>query len=205
MAAKLKAADIIENRPNRLEYTGLEKMLMAVSIALLAVTMVRLGLNYGSLPAEIPTHFDFEGKVDGSDGKGSLLILAGVDVACTLLMLVCGHFPRGINVPVSMLKRPAEDIVHGTRVYLYLTTILMVALFWYLIEGTMLVAKGVWMGLPSFGIWAFMLVLFVSSAFISIGCGVAKTGKGGHDDDAKIPRKHASKLFCGFRRSSTTP
>lgn len=106
MAAKLKAADIIENWPNRLEYTGLEKMLMAVSIALLAVTMVRLGLNYGSLPA--------------------------------------------------------EDIVHGTRVYLYLTTILMVALFWYLIEGTMLVAKGVWMGLPSFGIWAFMLVLFVS-------------------------------------------
>ena len=100
--------------------------------------------------------------MDGSDGKGSLLILAGVDVACTLLMLVCGHFPRGINVPVSMLKRPAEDIVHGTRVYLYLTTILMVALFWYLIEGTMLVAKGVWMGLPSFGIWAFMLVLFVS-------------------------------------------
>ena len=88
MAAKLKAADIIENWPNRLEYTGLEKMLMAVSIALLAVTMVRLGLNYGSLPAEIPTHFDFEGKVDGSDGKGSLLILAGVDVACTLLMLV---------------------------------------------------------------------------------------------------------------------
>lgn len=162
MAAKLKAADIIENWPNRLEYTGLEKMLMAVSIALLAVTMVRLGLNYGSLPAEIPTHFDFEGKVDGSDGKGSLLILAGVDVACTLLMLVCGHFSRGINVPVSMLKRPAEDIVHGTRVYLYLTTILMVALFWYLIEGTMLVAKGVWMGLPSFGIWAFMLVLFVS-------------------------------------------
>lgn len=162
MAAKLKAADIIENWPNRLEYTDLEKMLMAVSIALLAVTMVRLGLNYGSLPAEIPTHFDFEGKVDGSDGKGSLLILAGVDVACTLLMLVCGHFPRGINVPVSMLKRPAEDIVHGTRVYLYLTTILMVALFWYLIEGTMLVAKGVWMGLPSFGIWAFMLVLFVS-------------------------------------------
>ena len=48
MAAKLKAADIIENWPNRLEYTGLEKMLMAVSIALLAVTMVRLGLNYGS-------------------------------------------------------------------------------------------------------------------------------------------------------------
>lgn len=38
MAAKLKAADIIENWPNRLEYTGLEKMLMAVSIALLAVT-----------------------------------------------------------------------------------------------------------------------------------------------------------------------
>lgn len=92
MAAKLKAADIIENWPNRLEYTGLEKMLMAVSIALLAVTMVRLGLNYGSLPAEIPTHFDFEGKVDGSDGKGSLLILAGVDVACTLLMLVWAIF-----------------------------------------------------------------------------------------------------------------
>lgn len=162
MAPTLKAEDIIKSWPKRLEYTGLEKILMAVSIALLAATMVRLGMNYGSLPAEIPTHFDFEGKVDGSDGKGSLLILAGVDVACTLLMLVCGHFPGAINVPVSMLKRPAEDIIHGTRVCLYLTTILMVALFWYLIEGTMLVAKGVWMSLPSFGIWAFMVVLFVS-------------------------------------------
>ncbi len=93
MASKLNAADIIENWPKRLEYIGIEKILIAVSFALLAVTMVRLGMNYGSLPAEIPTHYDFEGNVDGSDGKGSLLFLAGVDVACTLLMLVCGHFP----------------------------------------------------------------------------------------------------------------
>lgn len=162
MSPKLKAADIIENWPKRLEYTGLEKILMAISVALLVMTMVRLGMNYGSLPAEIATHFDFEGKVDGSDGKGSLLILAGVDVACTLLMLVCGHFPGAINVPVSMLKRPAEDIIHGTRVYLYLTTIFMVALFWYLIEATMLVAKGVWTVLPTVGIWVFVISLFIS-------------------------------------------
>ena len=164
MAPTLKAEDIIKSWPKRLEYTGLEKMLMAVSIALLAVTMVRLGLNYGSLPAEIPTHFDFEGKVDGSDGKGSLLILAGVDVACTLLMLVCGHFPGAINVPVSMLKRPAEDIIHGTRVYVYLTTILMVAMFWYFIEGMILVAKGVWMALPFFGFWAFLGLICIITA-----------------------------------------
>lgn len=122
MAARIKPSDIIDRWPKRLEYTGLEKMLMALSVA----------------------------------------ILAAVDVVCTFVMLMSGHFPGAINVPVSMLKRPAEDIIHGTRIYLYVTTILLVAFFWFIIEATMLVAQGVWMGLPSIGIWSFIALLLGS-------------------------------------------
>lgn len=95
-------------------------------------------------------------------GKSSLLILAAVDVVCTFVMLMSGHFPGAINVPVSMLKRPAEDIIHGTRIYLYVTTVFLVAFFWFIIEATMLVAQGVWMGLPSIGIWSFIALLLGS-------------------------------------------
>lgn len=147
MAARMKPSDIIDRWPKRLEYTGLEKMLMALSVAILAATMVRLFMNYGALPAEIPNHYDFNGNVD---------------VVCTFVMLMSGHFPGAINVPVSMLKRPAEDIIHGTRIYLYVTTVFLVAFFWFIIEATMLVAQGVWMGLPSIGIWSFIALLLGS-------------------------------------------
>ncbi len=162
MAARMKPSDIIDRWPKRLEYTGLEKMLMALSVAILAATMVCLFMNYGALPAEIPNHYDFNGNVDDVAGKSSLLILAAVDVVCTFVMLMSGHFPGAINVPVSMLKRPAEDIIHGTRIYLYVTTILLVAFFWFLIEATMLVAQDIWMGLPSIGIWSFIALLLGS-------------------------------------------
>lgn len=126
MVARMKPSDIIDQWPKRLEYTSLEKMLMALSVAILAATMVRLFMNYGALPAEIPNHYDYSGNVDDVAGKSSLLILAAVDVVCTFVMLMSGHFPSAINVPVSMLKRPAEDIIHGTRIYLYVTTV-----FWW--------------------------------------------------------------------------
>lgn len=83
MVARMKPSDIIDQWPKRLEYTSLEKMLMALSVAILAATMVRLFMNYGALPAEIPNHYDYSGNVDDVAGKSSLLILAAVDVVCT--------------------------------------------------------------------------------------------------------------------------
>ena len=123
MVARMKPSDIIDQWPKRLEYTSLEKMLMALSVAILAATMVRLFMNYGALPAEIPNHYDYSGNVDDVAGKSSLLILAAVDVVCTFVMLMSGHFPGAINVPVSMLKRPAEDIIPVSYTHLTLPTI----------------------------------------------------------------------------------
>lgn len=162
MSQKLDLKELAEKWPKRLEYTGLEKILIAISMVIVAVTIGHLAFVYGDLPAQMPTHFDFEGNVDDYDSKFSLVILVLVDVVTCLMIIVGGHFPRMFNIPMGLLKRPLEDVLHSTRVFLYITIIIMALLFLFIQEGSILVANGVWLTLPSFGIWAFMLVLFVS-------------------------------------------
>lgn len=162
MAQKIDMKALAEQWPKRLEYTGLEKILMALSIVIVFGTVAHLAFIYGNLPAQMPSHFDFAGNVDDYDSKFSLVFLAGANVLCCVSMLVCGHFPRMFNIPMGLLKRPLEVVLHSTRVFLYITTIMMALLFLYIQEGAVLVAAGVWMTLPSIGTWAFMIVLFAS-------------------------------------------
>ncbi len=164
MSQKLDLKELAEKWPKRLEYTGLEKILIAISLLIVAGTVARLAMVYGSLPQEMPTHFDFEGKVDAYDSKVTLLILAAVDAGCWLLMVGSGHFTRLFNIPMGLLKRPLEDVLHGTRVYLYISTILMALLFLFVQEGIILVANCIWHTLPAIGIWGFLGLMCILTA-----------------------------------------
>ena len=57
-------------------------------------------------------------------------------------MVVFEFFPRWINVPVFLLKRPAEEIIRGTRLMMNLMGVLIAGFFWYIIEATIAIAGG---------------------------------------------------------------
>lgn len=137
-----RGAQVIEEWPKRLPLNKLDVLLIIVIMVFLIVPLIRIAMIYGSLPDIIPTHFGVSGEVDGYGGKWTLWMLWGVSLLCCGLMVVFEFFPRWINVPVFLLKRPAEEIIRGTRLMMNLMGVLIAGFFWYIAEVTIAIAGG---------------------------------------------------------------
>ena len=137
-----RGARVIEEWPKRLPFNKVDVLLIVVIAICLIVPLVRLIMTYGSLPEIIPTHFGASGEVDGYGSKWSLWLLWGVDLLCCALIVISEWFPRWINVPVFLLKRPAEDIIRGSRLMMNVMGVLIASFFWYLTEVTIAIACG---------------------------------------------------------------
>lgn len=137
-----RGAQVIEEWPKRLPLNKLDCLLIVVMAIFLVVPLVRIAMIYGSLPDTIPTHFGVSGEVDGYGGKWTLWMLWGVSLLCCALMVVSELFPRWINVPVFLLKRPAEEIIRGSRLMINVMGVLIAGFFWYIAEVTIAIAGG---------------------------------------------------------------
>lgn len=137
-----RGAQVIEEWPKRLPLNKLDVLLIMVIMVFLIVPLIRIAMIYGSLPDIIPTNFGASGEVNGYGSKWNLWVLWGVDLLCCGLMVVFEFFPRWINVPVFLLKRPAEEIIRGTRLMMNLMGVLIAGFFWYIAEVTIAIAGG---------------------------------------------------------------
>lgn len=156
-----RSAEVIGEWPKRLPFTLLDRVCIVFTLVVMLLPVVHLLLVYGSMPAEIATEYA-GGAVVESEPKWFLLILAFSDVLCTLSVLVCAFFPRAINLPPVLLKRPAEQIIRGTRFVLYITSIACALFFGYMLETFLYTAQGTPMTISGWAIAAFVVVVFAS-------------------------------------------
>lgn len=159
----IQRGEVMQNWPEKLPLSLADKLMIGVSTLLVLLTLARLAMVYGDLPATIPTHFGFNGEADGFGGKSSLLILGGVDVLCWAAMVAGNFFPQAINVPVFLLRRSGEEIIQGTRVLLNVIAILCAGLFWYLLEVTVQIALGSAAAISNIVTFGFMGALLLAS------------------------------------------
>ena len=87
------------------------------------ITAVLLAALWRTIPAEIPTHYDYAGNVTDSGPKGTLLVLLGLFALMNLLMLVIWRFPRSWNLGVRVtpenrvrVYRLARDMMGDTSI-----------------------------------------------------------------------------------------
>lgn len=145
-----------EEWPTRLEFTSLERVLTGIALLILVVTVMWTVVSYRSLPAEIPTHYDIHGQVDGFGGKGNIWILLVADVACVLGLMLSSIFTRTYNIPVMFLqKRTLEEILRATRLLVCVVNIGTAGLFLYLLAAIVLAWQ------PSLWIFAILLGIIV--------------------------------------------
>ncbi len=161
-AVAAQRSAVMEKWPEKLPLSLADKLMIGVSALLVLLTLARLAMVYGELPATIPTHFGFNGEVDGHGGKSSLLVIAGCELLVWAVIVVNNILPQTINVPVFLMKRPAEEIVRGTRVLMHVIAILCAGLFWYLIEATVAIAFGTMAAISNVVMFAFIGALIVS-------------------------------------------
>ena len=95
--------------PRRLPLSRREKLIRAAGAIVLLGTTAWLLANWGSLPVRLPSHYGFDGEIDGWSGRGSLGLLLGIGWGVWLLLAVTRYFPRGWSfsgLPVTDRTRP---------------------------------------------------------------------------------------------------
>lgn len=158
-----RSAAVIAEWPKRVPLTALDKICIVLTLVVMLAPVVHLLLNYAGLPAEIATEYQGGAVVETErEAKWFLLILAFADLLCTLSVLVCIFFPRAINIPPLLLKRPAVQIIRGTRLYLYFTSIACAVFFGYMLEVFLRCAKGTPTEMSGWAIVGLLVAIFGS-------------------------------------------
>lgn len=90
-----------------LPWTGLEKVLEVIALAGWLGTLVLVGLNWQTLPEQIPRHYNFVGEVDAYGGKSTLLLLPLVGSVLWAGMTVLSRYPHIYNYLVEITEQNA--------------------------------------------------------------------------------------------------
>ena len=149
--------------------SGLEKVLEIISIILIMVVSVYTVITWRSLPAMVPTHFDFLGQPDDYGPKTSMLLLPGVTLLLYILITVASYFPHAFNYLVKITEENHIRQYTLAKKFLAVLRFEFCLVFSYLNIAGILTAKGVMKGLG----WAF-LIITVISVFGTIGLFVYK-------------------------------
>lgn len=79
---------------------------LAALLGVVALTVYIL-VRYPSLPEVVPVHFSFSGAADGFGSRSSMLWLAGVMLAISVLMAWLSTKPNALNYPGDITEANA--------------------------------------------------------------------------------------------------
>ena len=89
---------------------------------ILLAGVVYVAVRYASLPAEIPTHYNAFGEIDGWGSRGTLWLMPIIGVVCDAIMLAVSFFPQTWNVGTSvtvfnraLVYRRVRDLIADMR------------------------------------------------------------------------------------------
>jgi hypothetical protein len=111
-------------------YTSTEVALEVIAMAGLLLICALTLLFWASLPAVIPTHFDFSGVPDAWGGKESLLIFPVMSLALYGLLTLVNRYPHKFNYlwPITAQNAPDQyRLAHALLVWLKLEVVLLFA------------------------------------------------------------------------------
>jgi uncharacterized membrane protein len=138
-----------------------------IPFALLIFIIYFTAVNFTNLPDSIPTHFNFEGQVDGNGGKNGILIFPGMGLFIYLLFtgiilaLASVHDPKTmINLPDSVKSRITPEKAELLRVLivrtLFVLKLTIMSLNAFLVYGSVEIALNQW---SSLGYWPMLFLV----------------------------------------------
>ncbi|MEO4052522.1 DUF1648 domain-containing protein [Solibacillus sp. CAU 1738] len=137
-----------------------------IGIGALLLAILFIALNWSSLPAEIPAHFNGAGDVDRWGSKFEILILPAISIGLFAMMYVLEKKPHVHNYPDRLNETNVEAFYTTSRKMLNIMKNLINILFAYCIYETILVAQEKADALNMFGMMVFLVPIF---AVIIIG------------------------------------
>lgn len=135
-------------------------VLIGLGVVVLIVSTIIILMNYGTMPDQIPMHYDFDGTVTNLSSKKEIIFLVVMDWFIYGVMIVSIFFPKMWNMP-QVSPQNAPRAVFVTKKMLEVMALLLTIMFSYL----MLSSGGI---LPYFN-W--LLFVFLGIIFFgTFGC-----------------------------------
>ncbi|WP_417291423.1 DUF1648 domain-containing protein [Corallibacter sp.] len=98
-----------DDRPKiEIEKSVQDKLLQITPFILLGIGLVYTLINYNSLPAQVPVHFNFSGEVTNYAEKNSIWFLTILGFVLTFGMYKLMQYPHQFNYPVKITPENAE-------------------------------------------------------------------------------------------------
>jgi len=154
----------------KIEKKPIDHFLEKSALLGLAFLLIYPTIHFGSLPEEIPTHFDLNGQPDDYDKKSSIWILPVIGLLIFIMFYFIQKIPHTFNYGVKITAENAETQYKiALRIMYALNAIVMIS-FAYLNYSTIQIALGKATELGS----AFTPI-FILGIFGIIGIGIFKS------------------------------
>jgi len=145
-----------EQRPRiKLGWGVTDKFLETTGWVAILLIWIFVSINYTSMPATIPVHYNANGQADSFGKKSNILLLTAITTVFFVGLTVLNRFPHIFNYPTPINSQNARrQYTNATRMIRYLKLIL-VLIFGSIILLTIQYTKGKSEGL---GIWFLSLM-----------------------------------------------
>lgn len=113
-------------------------LLLIVNTLLLISMWIFTGIKYAGLPEMIPTHFDFQGNVDGESGRSTIWLLPCIATFVHLLFIGATRNPNSplLHIPDGFRRSKFH------KLYLFSLQLPVMTLFLDIIVESIRVAEG---------------------------------------------------------------
>jgi len=140
-------------------------ILLTVNTLLLIAIWIFTGIKYADLPDIIPTHFDFQGKIDGQSGKAMIWALPCIATFISVLFVGISRDPDSplLNVPKSFRNKDTLEL------YMFSMQFSLMILFLDIIIESVRIAEGKQLELSN------AVFFILGLLFIIIGVGLVKS------------------------------
>lgn len=121
-----------KDRPKiKIELTKSDKILEIIALLLLVCLWIYVIYNYNSLPDIINTHFNAQGKPDGSGEKQYIFGLPGVATFLYLLVTIASKYPHTFNYLEEITEENAFEQYTKMTKLTRILKIILIGIFGY--------------------------------------------------------------------------
>ena len=109
-----------------------DKIMMVLSVLILLSATLFVIMNWGEMPEQIPSHYNFKGEVDDYGGKGILVFTLVMGWVMLLTFWIVGMFPKYWNTGVERTPANAAAVNRIIRDMMSVMQLSLAAMFSYM-------------------------------------------------------------------------
>lgn len=115
-----------------IRFTRLQKVLEALSLAVLLFMIVYLAVRYAGIPDQVPTGYNAAGEIRSWSHKSSLFAMLGASALVYILITAAAFFPRLWRLPVRVTEQNKHIVTRRVRTMFGLSKLWVLLLLGYM-------------------------------------------------------------------------